>query len=65
MEDDYKKAKASYIDGEELLTFPKPYRGVTEFLSGHKNEEGRLLFPEFIANNYWSNRFYAWNLGRK
>ena len=65
MEDDYKKAKASYIDGEELLSFPKPYRGVTEFLSGHKNEEGRLLFPEFIANNYWSNRFYAWNLGRK
>lgn len=65
LEDEYNKAKRAYVDGEEILNFPKPYRGVTEFLSGHRNEDDKLLFPEFIADNYWSNRYYAWNLGRR
>lgn len=65
MEKAYRNRKKEYVDGEEIASFERPYRGVTEFLTGHKNEEDRLLFPEFIANNYWSNRYYAWNLGRK
>jgi hypothetical protein len=27
----------------------RPYVGVSEFLSGQKNERGVLYFPEFIA----------------
>lgn len=65
LEKDYRIKKRDYVDGEEITNFDRPYRGVTEFLTGYRNSEDRLLFPEFIANNYWSRRFYAWNLGRK
>jgi hypothetical protein len=42
----------------------KPYVGVSEFLSGQRNRDGHLYFPEFIPKNYWSNRFLDWASGK-
>lgn len=37
-----------------------PYIGVTKFLDGRRNNEGDLLTPEFISENYWGNRKSHW-----
>ena len=55
--------KAIYdADGEVAVEDP-PYIGVNKFLSGLKNEEGELLFPEFREEEYWSRRFSNWKIG--
>lgn len=48
--------------GDPLLEDP-PYIGVNKFLTGLKNSEGNLLFPEFIEEEYWSRRFSNWKIG--
>lgn len=67
LDERYRKAKAKAtqygIDEEAMLIMERPYVGVSEFLSGQRNEQGKLYFPEFVAKNYWSNRFYEWAKG--
>lgn len=53
------KRKASFIDDEELLDFPKPYIGVTRLLTKIRRGENRIL-AEFIADNYWDKRNESW-----
>ena len=49
-------------DGEELFEDP-PYIGVNRFLSGLKNSEGKLLFPEFREEAYWAEKISKWKEG--
>jgi hypothetical protein len=42
----------------------RPYVGVTEFLSGQTNSNtGKLYFPEFREESYWTNRYDQWSQG--
>ena len=60
-------------DGSTQLVFQSPRVGVTQYLTGLRNSEGKLLFPEFRADDfkedgedkegYWSNRFAKWAIG--
>ena len=50
-------------DGEVALEDP-PYIGVNKFLSGLKNEAGKLLFPEFREEEYWTRRYSNWKIGQ-
>ncbi len=59
----YNNAKISYQGEECERTFEAPFVGVNDFLSGLRNSEGKLLFPEFIAENYWKDRFAHWKAG--
>ena len=54
--------KIQYIEEEEMYENP-PYIGVNKFLSGLKNSKGKLLFPEFIEENYWNERYSKWKEG--
>lgn len=47
-------------DSEIILMADPPYIGVTKFLDGRRNNEGDLLTPEFISENYWGNRKSHW-----
>ena len=58
-----RKAGLYGADEEAMLKMERPYVGVSEFLSGQRNFEGKLYFPEFIAQNYWSERYYEWSKG--
>lgn len=49
-----------YHDGIKEEPYKSPYIGVTQFLSGLKNEKG-LMFPEFIAEEYWGRRLGKWS----
>lgn len=60
LRDRYNKAKESYYDGETSKELELPFVGVNKFLSGLRNSENKLLFPEFIENEYWSRRRIAW-----
>lgn len=53
------KSKAQLIDDEEILRMTRPYVGVSEFMSGLKNDSGRLWFPEFTTE-YWAKRYLDW-----
>jgi hypothetical protein len=53
------------INDEELVKLKRPLVGLTEFLSGQTDANGRLYFPEFDEGQYWSRRFYAWTTGKK
>jgi hypothetical protein len=53
------------INDEELVKLKRPLVGLTEFLSGQTDANGRLYFPEFDEGEYWSRRFYAWTSGKK
>lgn len=63
----YKEAKdkaSQYgVDEEAVLIMERPYVGVSEFLSGQRNREGKLYFPEFVPKEYWSRRYYEWAKG--
>lgn len=65
LEAKYQEAKknAQYLGGEEILKATRPFVGVSEFLSGLRNEQGVLYVPEFIASNYWSERYREWDKG--
>jgi hypothetical protein len=55
------KEEAKFVqDGEEYIQYNRPFIGVSEFLSGQRNENGDLYFPEFIENEYWSRRYKQW-----
>lgn len=56
----YNKAKEAIIDGEITKEFNPPFIGVIKFLSGLRNSDNELLFPEFIEKEYWSRRFKDW-----
>lgn len=45
----------------ESINLKAPYVGVNAFLNGYINEEGKLLFPEFIADNYWAEQYDTWS----
>lgn len=49
-------------NGEELFEDP-PYIGVNRFLSGLKNSNGELLFPEFREEAYWAKKISEWKEG--
>lgn len=49
-------------NGEELFEDP-PYIGVNRFLSGLKNSDGQLLFPEFREEAYWAKKTAEWREG--
>lgn len=53
----------SVIDGEEYMKAHRPYVGVSEFLKGQRNKDGKLYFPEFIPGEYWANRYMEWDKG--
>ena len=68
LNEEYKRAREEckhYLDGEEMLIMKVPYIGVSQFLSGQRDENGNLYFPEFIEPEYWSRRFKAWAEGTK
>ena len=54
------KKKCSYLDGEESLNFNPPYIGVLKFLAGLKNEQDKLLTPEFREVEYFFERIKKW-----
>lgn len=56
------KANAQVIDGEEVLKATRPYVGVSEFMSGLRNDQGKLWFPEFTTE-YWANQYINWSNG--
>ncbi len=47
----------------ESVNLKAPYVGVNAFLNGYINEEGKLLFPEFIPDNYWAEQYKMWGDG--
>ena len=55
------QSKKTYIDGEIQDNPNPPYTGVNTFLSGLKDSEGNLLFPEFNEDEYWKRRYDAWD----
>ncbi len=55
--------KAIYNEDGEIALEDPPYIGVNKFLSGLKNSEGQLLFPEFREEEYWSRRYSNWKIG--
>ena len=56
------KARAQIIDGEEILKATRPFVGVSEFMSGLHNDQGKLWFPEFTTE-YWANQYINWSNG--
>lgn len=58
-----RKAKRYGESEEAVLRMKRPYVGVSEFLNGQKNSEGKLYFPNFIPENFWSERYYEWAKG--
>jgi hypothetical protein len=54
------KKRAAYYDEEEVLDFDPPYIGVNKFLTKIRKPDGSRLNPEFIVENYWSNRKDSW-----
>ena len=52
-----------YTEDDAIFEYAKPYQGVNEFLSGLRNSEGRLFFPEFVEHNYWTKRYLDWANG--
>lgn len=56
------KARAQIIDGEEVLKATRPFVGVSEFMSGLRNDQGKLWFPEFTTE-YWANQYINWSNG--
>lgn len=61
----WSEAKKQMINDEELIKLKRPLVGVTEFLSGQTDSNGKLYFPEFDEGQYWSRRFYAWTSGKR
>ena len=61
----WNKRKKEFINDEELIKLNRPFVGVTEFLSGQRNEAGDLYFPEFRKDYYWDKRFHAWTNAKK
>lgn len=61
----WSEAKKQMINDEELVRLKRPLVGLTEFLSGQTDANGKLYFPEFDEGQYWSRRFYAWTTGKK
>lgn len=62
---EWNQAKKQIINDEELVKLKRPSVGLTEFLSGQRDINGQLYFPEFDEGEYWSRRFYAWTQGKK
>jgi hypothetical protein len=48
----------------EFTDVDKKYMAITKFLSGLKNIEGKLLFPEMIKENFFAERTRDWLAGR-
>ena len=54
------KRRAKNLDSEIMLDPDPPFIGVTKYLSGKRNSNGRLLTPEFDIDNYWAERTSSW-----
>jgi hypothetical protein len=50
----------TYIDGEEVENYKKPYIGTTKFLNEFIDDLGRPLFPIFTPEEYWKRRRQYW-----
>ena len=57
------KRNAQLYDDEEILKMTRPYVGVSEFMSGLRNDQGHLWFPEFTTE-YWAKRYLDWSEGK-
>lgn len=72
LESEFEYARNHRESGEERdsYKFRAPYIGVNKFLSGFTTEDGSLLYPEFIPENYWGEndrsqgRFGDWAKGQ-
>lgn len=56
--------KVIYNEDGEMAVEDPPYIGVNKFLSGLRNEQGELLFPEFREEEYWNRRYLNWKIGQ-
>ena len=67
LQDKYREWRHSneihYTEGGEELVEQPPYIGVNKFLSGLKNQNGDLLFPEFREQAYWAKKTSEWKRG--
>ncbi len=61
----YYKAPKEFINEEEVRIFERPYIGVNLFLQGRKSQKHGLFTPEFIEDNYWSERFKQWKSAKQ
>ena len=48
----------------EFTDVDKKYTAITKFLSGLKNIDGKLLFPEMIKENFFAERTRDWLVGK-
>ena len=53
----------NYMYGD-YVDVDKKYIAITKFLSGLKNIDGKLLFPEMIKENFFAERTKDWLIGR-
>lgn len=58
-----KKAVQVWLEDGMTYDYQNPYIGVNRFISGLKNDAGKLLTPEFRAPSYWLNRLESWRAG--
>ena len=67
LQDKYREWRHSneihYAEGGEEIVEQPPYIGVNKFLSGLKNQNGDLLFPEFREQAYWAKKTSEWKRG--
>lgn len=63
MDDAVKSGKVIYDEDGNMAVENPPYIGVTKFLSGLRNSEGKLLFPQFREEEYWGRRYKNWKIG--
>lgn len=55
--------RVKYTEDGTVEEHKRPYAGVNEFLSGLRNSDGKLFFPEFVEHNYWTKRYVDWSKG--
>ena len=55
--------KVTYDEDGNIAVENPPYIGVNKFLSGLKNSDGVLLFPQFREEEYWNRRYSHWKVG--
>lgn len=63
LRDTYIKLRQKWKEDDESYEIQRPYIGVTEFLSGLRNSNGTLLFPEFKEEEFWKRRKEKWSNG--
>lgn len=64
LEGRFKKSTNKSIDGgDKIQVTDSNAKGVTDFLSGLMDANGKYLFPEFRPDDYWGEQFKKWKSG--